>query len=48
MILLAALQPFAGDANSDSGMRTIVGTITILVVLAIVIFIGNAMTGKRA
>jgi hypothetical protein len=40
---LVALPFFAGDANGDSGDRTLVGVIVVLVVLAVVLSIGLYM-----
>jgi hypothetical protein len=45
---LAAPDMFSGDANGDSGTRTIVGALVILVILGVVVGIGQMMTGKRA
>lgn len=48
LIALAAPDMFSGDANGDSGTRTLLGALVILVVIAVVIGIGQLMTGKRA
>jgi len=42
-VALAALSVIAGDANGDSGDRTVIGAAVVLLVLAIVILIGLAM-----
>ena len=45
---VAAPDMFSGDANGDSGTRTIVGALVIIVLLAVIVGIGQMMTGKRA
>ena len=48
-VALAALAFFTGDRNGDSGDRTLLGALLVLVVLAVVIGIGLFMgRGERA
>lgn len=48
-VALAALSFVAGDRNGDSGERTLLGALVVLVVLAVVISIGMLMgRGERA
>lgn len=49
LVALAADPMFATDANGDSGTRTVVGALGVLLILALVISIGVMMgKGERA